>query len=100
VRQGFDPIVIVQDNGGYGTERFLHAGDWDYNEIQPWRYHKLPELLGGGRGYEVRTEGEFDQALREAWTDRKQMSLIQVHLGRTDASKALHRLADRLSKKI
>jgi indolepyruvate decarboxylase len=100
VRRGFDPIVIVQDNGGYGTERFLHAGDWEYNEVQPWRYHKLPELLGGGRGYEVRTEGEFDQALRQAWSDRKQMSLIHVHLSRADASKALHRLADRLSKKI
>lgn len=100
VRLGFDPIIIVQDNGGYGTERFLHAGDWAYNEIQGWQYHKLPEVLGGGRGYEVRTEGEFDRALTEAWNDRKQMSLIHVHLGRKDASNALHRLADRLSKKI
>jgi indolepyruvate decarboxylase len=100
VRHGFDPIVIVQDNAGYGTERFLHAGDWAYNDIHPWRYHKLPELLGGGRGYEVRTEGDFDRALSEAWNDRSQASLIQVHLDRKDASNALHRLADRLSKKI
>jgi indolepyruvate decarboxylase len=100
VRHGFDPIVIVQDNGGYGTERFLHAGEWAYNDIQPWRYHRLPELLGGGRGYEVRTEGDFDRALSEAWSDRTQPSLIQVHLDRKDASNALHRLADRLSKKI
>jgi indolepyruvate decarboxylase len=100
VRHGFDPIVIVQDNGGYGTERFLHAGEWAYNDIQRWRYHKLPELLGGGRGYEVRTEGDFDRALTEAWSDRTQPSLIQVHLDRKDASNALHRLADRLSKKI
>jgi indolepyruvate decarboxylase len=97
VRYGFDPIVLVLDNGGYGTERFLHAGDWKYNEIHPWRYHKLPEVLGGGRGYEVRTEAEFDAALDEAWKDRKQLSLIQVHLGRQDASKALQRLAARLS---
>jgi hypothetical protein len=39
-------------------------------------------------------------ALGQAWSDRKQMSLIHVHVARTDASKALHRLADRLSKKI
>ncbi|MBW3596103.1 MAG: alpha-keto acid decarboxylase family protein [Planctomycetes bacterium] len=100
VRHGFDPVVIVLDNAGYGTERILHEGDWNYNEIHPWRYHKLPELLGGGRGYEVRTEGEFDRALTEAWSDRSGMSLLQVHLSREDASNALRRLADRLSKKI
>ena len=35
-------------------------GDHKFNDIQPWHYHKLPEVLGGGTGYEVRTEGEFD----------------------------------------
>jgi indolepyruvate decarboxylase len=100
VRHGFDPIVIVLDNRGYGTERFLHAGDWEYNEINPWRYHLLPEVLGGGHGYEVRTEAEFDRALNDAWNDRSQMSLIQVHLSRDDASKALQRLAARLSLRV
>ena len=66
------PIVIVLDNTGYGTERFLHPGDWQFNEIHPWQYSKLPEVLGGGSGYEVRTEGEFDEALRHAWEDRTQ----------------------------
>ena len=79
VRHGFTPIVIVLDNKGYGTERFLHPAT-DFNDIHPWNYHKLPEVLGGGTGYEVRTEGEFDAALRKAWDDRRSMSLIQVHL--------------------
>jgi indolepyruvate decarboxylase len=35
VRRGFDPIVIAQDNGGYGTERFLHAGDWETARRRP-----------------------------------------------------------------
>ena len=48
--------------------------------MQPWHYHKLPELLGGGTGYEVRSEGEFDQALRRALADRSGFSLIHVHL--------------------
>ena len=47
----------------------LHAGDHKFNDIQPWQYHKLPEVLGGGRGYEIRTEGEFEQALRSALAD-------------------------------
>ncbi|HEX3726949.1 MAG TPA: thiamine pyrophosphate-dependent enzyme [Pirellulales bacterium] len=100
IRHKFPTIVIVLDNGGYGTERYLHPGDFAFNNIQPWAYHKLPEVYGGGRGYEVRTEGEFDAALRSAWADSKHLSLIQVHLGRDDHSTALSRLTERLSKRV
>jgi indolepyruvate decarboxylase len=100
VRRGYCPIVVVLDNGGYGTERFLHAGDWQYNDIHPWKYHKLPELLGGGSGYEVRTEGQFDAALGQSWNDRRGMSLIQAHIPKKDASDALKRLTERLSKRV
>ena len=98
VRHKFDHIVIVLDNRGYGTERFLHPGD--FNEIHPWNYTKVTELFGGGTGYEVRTEGEFDDALRKAWADNSGMSLIHVHLPIDDCSPALTRLAEKLSKKV
>jgi indolepyruvate decarboxylase len=98
VRRGLDPIVIVLDNEGYGTERFLHPGD--FNDIHPWKYHKLPEVLGGGTGYEVRTEGEFDRALEAAWEDNSGPSLIQVHLSKDDCSIALRRLAERLGRRV
>ncbi len=71
-----------------------------FNDINPWKYHELPEILGGGKGYEVRTEGEFDAALRTAWNDRSGVSLIQVHIGLKDRSTALDRLAERLSKRV
>jgi indolepyruvate decarboxylase len=90
----------VLDNHGYGTERILHPGEWEYNEIQPWKYAKLPQLLGGGTGYEVRTEAEFDAALTEAWSDKSGFSLIQVHITDTDSSEPLKRLAERLGKRI
>jgi indolepyruvate decarboxylase len=98
VRRKYCPIVIILDNKGYGTERFLHPGN--FNDIHPWNYHKLPEILGGGHGCEVRTEGEFDQALREALADKSQLRLIQVHLAETDCSQALERLAAKLSKSV
>ncbi len=98
VRHGFPTIVIVLDNRGYGTERVLHPGN--FNDINPWQYHKLPEIFNGGTGYEVRTEGEFDEALRCALADTTNMSLIQVHIGLDDHSSALRRLADRLSKRV
>lgn len=100
VRRGLDPIILVLDNRGYGTERLLHPGDHSFNDIQPWHYHRLPEVLGGGRGYEVRTEGQFDEALRSAWADRTGMSLIQIHLDPKDCSQALERLGRRLGARI
>jgi indolepyruvate decarboxylase len=100
IRHGYAPIVIVNNNKGYGTERFLHAGEWKYNDINSWQYHKLPEILGGGTGYEVRTEGEFDAALVKAWNDRKAMSLIHAHIPLDDSSDALKRLAERLSSRV
>jgi indolepyruvate decarboxylase len=92
-------IVILLDNKGYGTERFLHPGN-SFNDIWPWKYSKLPLVLGGGTGYEVRTEGEFDRALTQAWADKSGMSLIQVHIGEHDCSTALKRLAERLGRRV
>jgi indolepyruvate decarboxylase len=100
VRHKFPTIVIVLDNGGYGTERFLHPGNFEFNNIQPWAYYKLPEVYGGGRGYLVRTEGEFDAALTSALADTDNVSLIQVVLDRDDHSTSLDRLTEKLSKRV
>jgi indolepyruvate decarboxylase len=100
VRHRFDPVLIVLDNQGYGTERKLHPGDWPFNSIQPWHYSRLPEVYGGGHGYEVRTEAEFDAALQAAWNDRTGPSLLHVHLDRDDQSPALRRLAERLGAQV
>ncbi len=100
IRHGFAPILIVLDNHGYGTERFLHAGEWKYNEIHPWNYYKLPEIYGGGRGYLVSTEGEFAEALKAAWLDRSCVQIIQAKLAEGDASTTLLRLAERMSQNV
>jgi indolepyruvate decarboxylase len=99
VRRKYPTIIILLDNGGYGTERFLHP-NCNFNDVQPWRYHRLPEVLGGGTGYEIFTEGELDDALKRAWADKTGPSLLQVHVGDNDISTALTRLAERLSKRI
>ncbi len=100
VRHKFPSIIIVLDNGGYGTERYLHPGTFEFNEVQPWAYHKLPEVFGGGKGYLVKTEGEFDAALRAAWADMTGPSLIHVVLDRNDHSRSLERLTEKLSKHV
>ena len=100
IRLGHAPIVILLDNHGYGTERYLHAGDWKYNEIHPWDYTKLTDVYRGGRGYVVETERTFDAALGEAWGDPNQAHLIQVQLAENDASETLKKLAQRLGERV
>lgn len=100
VRHGFSPILIILDNHGYGTERYLHAGEWEYNEVHPWNYHKLPEVYGGGKGYLVTTEGEFADAFRQAWEDKSCVQIIQAKIEEGDASTTLLRLAERLGQRV
>ena len=90
--------IIILDNGGYGTERVILDGP--FNDINPWRYEKLPEVLGGGTGYEARTEGDFDRALTAAMADTSGISVIRAHLARDDFSTTVRRLGESLSKKL
>lgn len=94
----FNPIVIVLNNKGYTTERFLQEGP--FNDIPNWNYHRLPDVLGGGWGFEVRTEGELEKALQAALANSDSFSLLNVHLQPHDISPALSRLAERMSKQL
>lgn len=98
VRHNFNPIVIVLNNKGYTTERFLMDGE--FNDILNWQYHRLPDLLGGGWGFEVRTEGDLDKALNAALANSDRFSLLNVHLDPHDISPSLRRLAESLSKRL
>lgn len=98
VRRGMALTVIVLDNKGYGTERLLHEGS--FNDINPWQYQLLPQVLGGGTGHEVRTEGEFDEVLARALADTSGLSLIRAHIGIEDRSATLERLASGLALRV
>ena len=57
-------------------------------------------MLGGGTGWEARTEGEFDVAIARALADTTGMNIIRVHIGLEDRSTTLDRLAAGLAKKV
>jgi indolepyruvate decarboxylase len=97
-RYRLNPVVVVLNNQGYGTER--HMQDGPYNDLWSWEYHRLPEILGAGRGFDVRTEEELDQALAAAAAHTESFCLLNVHLSPLDRSPALQRLAGRLAKKL
>jgi indolepyruvate decarboxylase len=98
VRRGFNPIVVVLNNKGYSTERFIQEGP--FNDIHNWNYHRMPELLGAGWGFEVQTEGDLEKAFRAALANVDSFSILNVHLDKLDVSPALKRLAARLAERV
>ena len=98
IRYGLNPIVIVLNNNGYGTIRPLAEGS--FNEIENWCYTCMPELLGTGSAFAVRTEGEFDTAMKAALAETRHYVLIETKLDKLDMSSALTQLAATVSKKV
>jgi indolepyruvate decarboxylase len=97
-RLGLAPIVVVLNNHGYGTERQI--ADGPFNDILNWRFSRLPDVLGTGQGFEVRTVGELRQALAAALENTASFSILDVSLDQHDTSPALARLGESLGKQV
>ncbi|MFA7677364.1 MAG: thiamine pyrophosphate-dependent enzyme [Candidatus Omnitrophota bacterium] len=97
-RYKLSPIVIVLNNGGYGT--FRPVLDGDFNDIQPWRYAEIVDVIGSGKGYTVSKEEEFASALKAAGKNNSSPTLIDVRIKKCDCSRRLKMLAERLKKRI
>ena len=95
IRQHLKPIIFLLNNDGYTIERVI--SDHAYNDIQPWHYHKLVDVYGGGLGLDVHTEGELEEALEKART-ADGVVFIEVHTGRMDCSESLHAAGQAMAK--
>ena len=98
IRYGLNPIVLILNNQGYGTVRPFIEGA--FNDIENWDYTRVTELFGTGRAFAVRTEGEFDTAMKAALAETQHFVLIEVALGKLDISPALTRLAEQVTKQL
>jgi indolepyruvate decarboxylase len=98
VRLKLAPIVIVFNNRGYSTERYILDGP--FNDIAGWRFERLGELFGPLRGFETATEEAFEQALTAAIAERNCPTIINVLLAPEDASPAMRRLAEHLRRRV
>jgi TPP-dependent 2-oxoacid decarboxylase len=97
-RFGLNPIVIIFNNDGYSTERYILDGP--FNDIAPWQFERLSEVFGPLTGYSASTEEEFENSLTQAFAQTSSPSLINVHLPRDDPSPAMRGLAERLGMRV
>ena len=93
-----NPIIVVLNNQGYGTERPMLDGR--FNDIHLWNYSRIPEVLGAGKGYDIRTEDQLEKALQEVQKHTNSFCILDVHLDPEDRSLSLERLTTALSKRI
>jgi len=95
IRNGLKPVIFLINNDGYTIERVIV--DRPYNDLQPWHYHKLVDVFGGGLGLDVHTEGELEDALdRAATTDG--LVFIEIHTGRLDCPESLRSAGRSMAK--
>jgi TPP-dependent 2-oxoacid decarboxylase len=97
IRYQLNPIFFLINNDGYTIERAIHEGS--YNDIQPWKYHQLPQIFGDSWSCEARTEGELEQALEKAKYNLERVSFIEIHLERMDCSLGVQRLGKALQER-
>ena len=98
IRYGLNPIVVVLNNGIYLTEQLMLEGA--FNNLQPWNYSNIPQIIGGGRGFLIETEDQFNNAISEAFNFRNSFSILDVHLDRNDRSPALDRLTKNIARRF
>jgi TPP-dependent 2-oxoacid decarboxylase len=98
-RFALNPIIIVLNNKGYGTERPMIDGP--FNDVLPWNYYRIPEIIGHGKGFVVETEDQLEEALSAAENIYSQeLCILDVRLDIHDGSPALQRLTESLGKKV
>jgi TPP-dependent 2-oxoacid decarboxylase len=95
IRNRLKPVIFLINNDGYTIERVI--SDHPYNDIQPWHYHKLVEVFGGGLGIDVRTEGELEDAL-DMVTATDGLVFIEIHTGRLDCPESLRSAGKSMAK--
>lgn len=95
VRLGQRPIILILNNGGYGTMRKIRDGS--FNVISDWNYTKICELVGGGDFSIASTKGELDGEIKAALGSNN-LRVIEVRVPPDDMTPQLKNLTTELGR--
>lgn len=85
--------VFLINNQGYTIERVVHDGP--FNDIQPWKYHLLPEVFGGEKGFDCQTEEHLEKVLQMKGGDS--VRFVEVHFDKLDYSETLRQVGQNMA---
>ena len=95
---GVPAIIVIVDNGGYGTQRPMLDGP--FNDVQPVDHVALAGAYGFKSARRVRFEEDLDHALTSLLAINEGPTLISVELQQGDVSDVLRHLTAALAKRI
>jgi indolepyruvate decarboxylase len=98
-RYAIPALVVVLDNGGYGTERPILDGP--FNDLQPVAHRELALAMGFSAAERVKNEAELWSCLGR-WRSEGMTgpTLISVAIPAGAISAALRRLSTALAQKL
>ena len=97
-RFNLNPIVVILNNRGYGTERPMLDGP--FNDIHLWNYSRIPEILGMGKGFDINTEDQLEEVLQNIHKYAESFCILDVHIDPEDSSLALQRITSAMGKRV
>jgi indolepyruvate decarboxylase len=97
-RLGLNPIVILLNNGVYGSLRAMGHQDSSFVNIANLDYAEFARVLGG-QGFAVETGQQLREALRTA-RQLDTFSILDVRLAPDDVSPALARLGELFARTL
>ncbi|WP_026678948.1 alpha-keto acid decarboxylase family protein [Fictibacillus gelatini] len=100
LKNGLKPIIILINNDGYSVERAIHGPNEKYNDINRWKYSKLPEVLDmndNSLSMCATTEKELADAFHRAEIADK-LVFIEVVMERMDVPELLRSLGEIFAK--
>ena len=95
-RHGWDPIVVVLNNGGWGMLKAFRP-QASYNALGTWDFAAMAPAMGGV-GHRVATRADLASALEKAGRERGKFHLLDVALAPGALSPTLERFAKAVSR--
>ena len=93
LRYQLKPIIFLLNNQGYAIERVIkdNKSPNSYNDLQPWRYHLIPQTFGGNSSTIVKTEEDLEKILTLA-ENAHELIFIEIQIDKYDVSDVLHKI--------
>ena len=100
LRHDLKPIIFLLNNDGYTIERLILGERSSYNDIQPWKYASLCDVLSNKDNHTAYcvTSMEELEAVLEAASEPNRCCFVEVRFDRMDAPESLRRLGPRYAR--
>ncbi|HXD39334.1 MAG TPA: indolepyruvate/phenylpyruvate decarboxylase [Ramlibacter sp.] len=95
-RYGWDPVVLVFNNASWEMLRAFEP-DAGFNDLGTWDFASMAAGMGGD-GHLVRTCGELERALDQAWATRGRFQLLDIRIAKGARSPTLSRFVQAVKR--